>query len=188
MSLYVVIGLGNPGKKYRRTRHNVGFDTIECLGESHNIKISKIKYKSVYGEGRIGNEKVLLVKPQTYMNNSGITALEIRRYYDVPVENIIVVYDDVDIDFGALRIRPKGSAGSHNGMKSMIYHLQNDEFSRIRIGVGRPEGQQDLASFVLNDFNKDEREIISSTIKKASEAVEAIIIKGINKAMNEYNG
>lgn len=186
--MFVVIGLGNPGNKYRKTRHNVGFDTIECLGETHNIKISKIKFKSIYGEGRIGNEKVLLVKPQTYMNNSGISALEILRYYDIPIENIIVIYDDVDIDFGSLRIRPKGSAGSHNGMKSMIYHLQDDEFPRVRIGVGSPKEQQDLADFVLSGFNKEEREIIDITIKKASEAVESIIIKGINKAMNEYNG
>ncbi len=186
--MFAVIGLGNPGHKYRKTRHNVGFDTIECLGETHNIKISKLKFKSIYGEGRISNEKVLLVKPQTYMNNSGISALEILRYYDIPVKNIIVVYDDVDIDFGSLRIRPKGSAGSHNGMKSMIYHLQDDEFPRVRIGVGSPEDQHDLADFVLSGFNKDEREIIDITIKKASEAVESIITKGINKAMNEYNG
>lgn len=182
------MGLGNPGSKYRKTRHNVGFNTIECLGETHNIKISRIKYKSIYGEGKIGNEKVLLIKPQTYMNNSGISALEIRRYYDVPIENIIVVFDDVDIDFGAIRIRPKGSAGSHNGMKSLVYHLQDDEFPRVRIGVGSPEEQQDLASFVLSSFNKTERGIIDITIKKAAEAVEAIITKGINKAMNEYNG
>ncbi len=186
--MFVVIGLGNPGNRYRKTRHNVGFDTIECLAETHDIKISKIKYKSIYGEGRIGNEKVLLVKPQTYMNNSGISAFEIIRYYNIPVENIIVIYDDVDIEFGTLRVRPKGSAGSHNGMKSMIYHLQDDEFPRVRIGVGSPETHQDLANFVLSGFSKDEREIIDITIKKASQAVESIITKGINKAMNEYNG
>lgn len=186
--MFAVIGLGNPGNKYKWTRHNVGFDTIDCLGEIYNVNISKIKHKSVYGETRIGNEKVLLVKPQTYMNNSGISVMDIQKYYDIPTENIIVVYDDIDIGFGDLRIRPKGSAGSHNGMKSIIYHLQDDNFPRVRIGVGRPEGKQDLASFVLSRFNNEERGEIDTTIKDAAKAVECIIAQGVNKAMNEYNG
>lgn len=186
--MFVVIGLGNPGKKYQWTRHNVGFDTIECLAERNNTKISKIKFKSVYAETRIGKEKVLLVKPQTYMNNSGICVMEIQKYYDIPTENIIVIYDDIDIGFASLRVRSKGSAGSHNGMKSIIYHLQDDEFPRIRIGVGRPEGVQDLANFVLSSFSKEERETVDQTIERAAKAVEKIITDGINKSMNEYNG
>ena len=155
--MYIVIGLGNPGKDYSNTRHNVGFDTIDILANRNNIKINKIKFKSVFGEGTIGNEKVLLVKPQTYMNNSGIAVREIYQFYKVPIENILVVVDDIDIDFASVRIRLKGSAGSHNGMKSIIYHLQRDDFPRIKIGIGKRKEEQDLADFVLSRFSKDER-------------------------------
>ncbi len=185
--MFAVIGLGNPGERFRYTRHNVGFDTIECLAERFNVKISKIKHKSIYGQTKINDENILLVKPQTFMNNSGICALEICNYYNISPENIIVIYDDIDIEFGSLRIRPKGSAGSHNGMKSIIYHLQCDDFPRVRIGIGRPNEGLDLADFVLNRFQKEDREIIDETIKKAADAVETIINYSVNKAMNEYN-
>ncbi len=132
-----MVGLGNPGKDYANTRHNVGFNTIDILSERNNIKLNKIKFKSVYGEGIIGNKKVMLVKPQTYMNNSGISLREISQFYKLPIENIIVIVDDIDIDFASIRIRAKGSAGSHNGLKSIIYHLQNDNFPRVKIGIGK---------------------------------------------------
>lgn len=186
--MFAVIGLGNPGRAYDGTRHNVGFDTIDCLAERNNVKLNKIKHKAVYGETYINNEKVILVKPQTYMNRSGECVLDIYSYYNIPIENIIVIYDDIDIKFGSLRIRQKGSAGSHNGMKSIIYHLQSEHFPRIRIGIGKPEEGMDLADFVLSRFTKDEREIIDSTIERAALAVETIISQGLNKAMNEYNG
>ena len=185
--MYIVIGLGNPGKDYSNTRHNVGFDTIDILANRNNIKINKIKFKSVFGEGTIGNEKVLLVKPQTYMNNSGIAVREIYQFYKVPIENILVVVDDIDIDFASVRIRLKGSAGSHNGMKSIIYHLQRDDFPRIKIGIGKRKEEQDLADFVLSRFSKDERIDINSTILTAAEAIEMIIKEDINEAMNKYN-
>jgi len=185
--LFVVVGLGNPGRAYANTRHNVGFDTIDILASRNNIKINKIKFKSVYGEGQIGNEKVMLVKPQTYMNNSGITVKDIYNYYKVPIENIIVIVDDIDIDFASVRVKRKGSAGTHNGLKSIIYLLEDDNFPRVKIGIGKKPENQDLADFVLSRFSKDEREIIEETLNTAAESVEAIIKEGIDNAMNKFN-
>lgn len=185
--MFVVVGLGNPGKEYAGTRHNVGFDAIDLLAQRNNIKINKIKYKSVYGEGTIGNEKVLLVKPQTYMNNSGITVRDIYNFYKVPPENIIVIVDDIDIPFASVRIKRKGSAGSHNGLKSIIYLLQRDDFPRVKIGIGKKHENQDLANFVLSRFSKEERTIIEESILTGAESVEAIIKYGIEEAMNEFN-
>lgn len=185
--MHVIVGLGNPGKDYVNTRHNIGFDTIELLAKRNHININKIKFKSVYGEGTIGNEKVLLVKPQTFMNNSGITVRDIYNYYKIPIENIIVIVDDIDIDFAQVRIRKKGSAGSHNGLKSIIYQLQRDDFPRVKIGIGKKREGQDLANFVLSRFSKDEREIIEESLLIGAESVEAIIKYGVDQAMNEFN-
>lgn len=184
--MYAVIGLGNPGKQFSSTRHNVGFDTIDCLAHRNNVNITKIKHKSIYGETVIGNEKVLLVKPQTYMNNSGICVADIKNYYKIPNENIIVIYDDIDFSVGALKIRKKGSAGTHNGMKSIIYHLQSDEFPRVRIGIGRPI-HEDLKDFVLKRFSKEDRMTIDEVIEGAAKAIEEVIAGNIDKAMNDYN-
>jgi PTH1 family peptidyl-tRNA hydrolase len=186
-SLYVVVGLGNPGKDYTGTRHNVGFDTIDLLAYRNNININKIKFKSVYGEGLIGTEKVILMKPQTYMNNSGIAVLDLYSFYKLPIENILVIVDDIDIEFGTIRIKRKGSAGSHNGLKSIIYHLKRDDFPRVKIGVGKKKEGQDLANFVLSRFSKDERIHIDDAILNAALAIETIIDYDINKAMNEFN-
>lgn len=185
--MFIVVGLGNPGKDYTNTRHNIGFDTIELLAKRNDIKINKIKFQSVYGEGNIGNEKVLLVKPQTYMNNSGISLREIYNFYKIPIENVIVVVDDIDIEFSQVRIRKKGSSGTHNGLKSIVNHLQRDDFPRIKIGVGKKREGQDLANFVLSRFSKEERIIIEESILTAAESVEAIIKFGIEQAMNEFN-
>lgn len=185
--MFIVVGLGNPGKDYTNTRHNIGFDTIDLLANRNNININKIKFKSVYGEGKIGEEKVLLVKPQTYMNNSGIALREIVSYYKIPIENVIVIVDDIDIDFSQVRIRKKGSAGSHNGLKSIIYHLQSEDFPRIKIGIGKKREGQDLANFVLSKFSKEERTIIEESILTGAESVETIIKFGIDTAMNEFN-
>lgn len=185
--MYVVVGLGNPGKDYTNTRHNIGFNTVELLAERNGVKLNKIKFQSIYGEGTIGSEKVLLVKPQTYMNNSGITVGEIARFYKLPIKNLIVIVDDVDIEFSSIRIKAKGSAGSHNGLKSIIYHLKDDNFPRVKIGIGRKHPNEDLANFVLGRFSKEETPIIREAIISASEAVESIIKNDIDKAMNEYN-
>lgn len=185
--MYVVVGLGNPGKDYTSTRHNVGFNTLDLLAKRNNINLNKIKFKSVYGEGFINTKKVMLVKPQTYMNNSGITVREIVNFYKLPIENVIVIVDDIDIGFADIRIKPKGSAGSHNGLKSIIYHLQEDHFPRVKIGIGKKHPQQDLADFVLGRFSKEETIEIDHSILNASEAVEVIITEGIESAMNKFN-
>lgn len=185
--MFAVIGLGNPGKDYTNTRHNVGFDTIDILARRNKIELNKIKFKAVYGEGRIGNEKVLLVKPQTFMNNSGISTKEIFQFYKIPIENIIVLVDDIDIDFANVRVKKKGSAGSHNGLKSIIYHLQDENFPRVKIGIGKKHPNQDLADFVLGRFSKEERTEVEVTLMAAAEAVENIICYDINYAMNKFN-
>lgn len=185
--MFVIVGLGNPGKDYTNTRHNIGFDTIDLLAKRNSININKIKFKSVYGEGTIGSEKVLLVKPQTYMNNSGITVRDIYNFYKVPIENVIIIVDDIDIDFSRVRIKGKGSAGSHNGLKSIIQLLGRDDFPRVKIGIGSKKENQDLANFVLSRFSKDEREIIEGSILTAAESVEIIIKHSLDQAMNEFN-
>lgn len=186
-NLYVIIGLGNPGKDYRDTRHNVGFKTIDLLAERNSIDVNKIKFKSLYGEGFINRKKVILLKPQTYMNNSGIAVREITDYFKVPMDKILIVVDDIDIDFASIKIRKKGSAGSHNGLKSIIYHLQRDDFARVKIGIGKKYPQQDLADFVLSKFPKDEVEDMEIALVNAAEAVETIVIDDLNRAMNKYN-
>lgn len=185
--MYIIIGLGNPGKDYTNTRHNIGFDVIDYLAYKNNIKLNKIKFKSVFGEGYIGREKVLLCKPQTYMNNSGMAVREIFDFYKIDLKNVVVIVDDIDIDFASIRIKQKGSAGSHNGLKSIIYHLQRDDFPRIKIGIGKKHPKQDLADFVLSKFSKEELKDIEIAGKRAAEAVETLINEGIMEAMNIYN-
>lgn len=185
--MIAIIGLGNPGRNYVDTRHNVGFKTIDLLAHRNNIKINKIKFKSVYGEGFIDGEKVLLIKPQTYMNNSGIAVMELFNFYKIPIENIVIIVDDVDIEFGKIKIRKKGSAGTHNGLKSIIYHLQDENFPRLKIGIGKKRENQDLADFVLSKFTKEEQEEIEIAIQNAALAIETIVKDGIDMAMNKFN-
>ncbi|MDO5028409.1 MAG: aminoacyl-tRNA hydrolase [Bacillota bacterium] len=183
----VIAGLGNPGKDYARTRHNVGFMVIDKLIEKLSASPYKIKFQAFISETTIGGEKVLLVKPQTYMNNSGNSLREILDFYKIPSEDLIVIYDDIDIGFSTIRIRKKGSAGSHNGMKSIIYQIQSDTFPRIRIGVGQKHPQQDLANFVLSNFSKEEFEEIDLAVDQAAKAAIAIVEDGLDQAMNKYN-
>ena len=185
--MIAVVGLGNPGREYRDTRHNIGFKTIDLLAHRNNIKINKIKFKSLYGEGFINGEKVLFVKPQTYMNNSGIAVMELLNFYKIPIENLIVIVDDVDIEFASIRIRKKGSGGTHNGLKSIIYHLQADNFPRVKIGIGKKRDQEDLADFVLAKFSREEVEEIAIAVDNAVLAVESIVKDGIDTAMNKFN-
>lgn len=186
--MYVIVGLGNPGKQYEHTRHNVGFDVIDMLSKEYGISVTKIKHKALIGEGRVGTEKVLLVKPQTYMNLSGETLIDIYNYYKVDPENIVVIYDDIDLEVGKLRIRKKGSAGTHNGMRSIIKCLGLSDFPRIRVGVSRPRPGQDLADFVLSRFRKEEADDLQMGLEKATNAVDCIVRENIDKAMNQYNG
>ncbi len=186
--MIVIAGLGNPGSKYENTRHNAGFLTIDLLSKKYGIKVDRLKHKALTGDGLINGERVLLVKPQTFMNLSGESIRDILQWYKVPAENLIVIYDDVDLPAGALRIRARGSSGTHNGMKSVIYQLQSDDFPRIRIGIGRaPEGWE-LADYVLGRFGADEAPAVAKCIERAAEAAALIVSEGVAPAMNKYNG
>ena len=182
----IIAGLGNPGKEYENTKHNVGFLTIDILAEKYDIKVNKIKFKGLVGEGMIGTEKVILVKPQTYMNLSGQCIREIVAFYKLDMEDLVVIYDDIDLPMGNLRIRKKGSAGTHNGMRSIIYDLQDDGFPRVRVGIGG-ERKGDLANYVISGFSGDDRKLIEEAIVKAADAVTCLVEDGIDRAMVDYN-
>lgn len=185
--MYLIVGLGNPEPEYSYTRHNMGFDTINELAKKNNIQINKSKFQALYGTGTIANEKVILLKPQTYMNLSGKSIKEAINFYKIDIDKIIIIYDDLDIEEGIIKIRKKGGAGTHNGMKSVISELHTQEFSRIRIGIGNPKKQIDLANYVLEKLQKKEYEILESAIINASKAIEDIIKLGIDNSMNKYN-
>ncbi len=186
--LMVIVGLGNPGNKYENTRHNVGFCTIDILSEKYGIKVDRLKHRALVGDGNIKGIRVILVKPQTFMNLSGESVRDIIEWYKLAMDNLIVIYDDVDLPAGTIRIRPSGSSGTHNGMRSVIFQLQSDEFPRIRIGIGKaPEGW-DLADYVLSRFSGDDAKVIRQSIERAADAAAAIITDGVTVAMNAYNG
>ena len=184
--MYVICGLGNPGKEYEATRHNMGFLTMDVLSERLGIQIKKLKFKALYGEGTVNGEKVMLVKPQTFMNNSGDALREIMTFYKVPAENIMVVYDDIDLPCGSVRVRPFGGSGTHNGMRSVVYQLQTDRFPRVRVGVGS-NGQIPLMSFVIGKWTEEERPLIADAVLKAADACELWLNKGIQECMNKIN-
>ncbi len=186
--MYIIAGLGNPGRQYENTKHNVGFWAVDLLAEAHSIKIQKLKFKALVGEGDFSGHKVLLVKPQTFMNASGEAIRDIVAFYKEPLDRLIVIYDDIDLEMGDLRIRANGSAGTHNGMRSIVYQLGRDDFPRVRIGTGgaRYEGQ-DLIGYVMGGFPKEKIEAVEGAIEKAAKAAEMIVTDGIDKAMNRYN-
>lgn len=183
----LIVGLGNPGKKYELTRHNIGFIVLDYYSKKVNKPISKVKFKSYYNEFFIGTEKVILLKPQTYMNLSGEAVKSAIQYYDIDMKDVLVIYDDIDVDFGKIRIRKAGSGGSHNGMKNIIYQLLSDEFPRLRVGIGRPENHQ-LVDYVLQRFPKSDWDELREIVIRSSDAIEAFIKDGIDTAMNQYNG
>ncbi len=185
--MYIIIGLGNPSREYEHTRHNIGFDVISRISSEYNIPLDYKKHKAICGKGVIEGERVVLAMPQTYMNLSGESVRELVDFYKVPNENIIVIYDDISLDVGQLRIRFKGSAGGHNGIKSIIAHLGSQEFPRIKVGVGdKPKGW-DLADYVLSRFQGVDAVVIKDAILKSSHAVKDIIKDGLDSAMNLYN-
>ncbi|MBO4896791.1 MAG: aminoacyl-tRNA hydrolase [Clostridia bacterium] len=185
--MYLIAGLGNPGEKYKYTRHNVGFMTIDYLSAVHGIKVKKIKFRALIGEGMIGGEKVLLAKPSTFMNLSGESIAPMAEYFKIPKDKIIVIYDDVALPTGKLRIRPSGSDGGHNGMKSVIYMLETEKFPRIRIGIGNT-GEIPMADFVTGTFSKEDGEKVTSCIKQTDKIISEIIENGVESAMNKFNG
>lgn len=185
---YMIVGLGNPGKQYEITRHNVGFITIDLMSEKYGIKVNKLKFKSLMGEVRIGGKRCLVLKPQTFMNLSGEAVRDAAQFYKIAPENIIVIFDDISLDPGKLRIRRKGSHGGHNGMKNIIYHLNNDNIPRIKMGVGaKPNPEYDLADWVLSRFSKKEAEEIKKAAENAIDAVELMVKGDIDKAMSDFN-
>ncbi|MDD3221848.1 MAG: aminoacyl-tRNA hydrolase [Clostridia bacterium] len=186
--MYMIAGLGNPTKTYEGTRHNIGFMMIDAIGDKYNIDVTTKKHKALVGRGVIGGQRVILAKPQTYMNLSGESIREIADFYKILPENIIIIYDDISLDVGQLRIRKKGSAGGHNGIKSIIAHLSTQEFPRIKVGIGnKPEGW-DLADYVLSKYSKAERECIEEAARDVAGAAELILNDDIDGAMNQYNG
>ena len=186
--MHIIVGLGNPTKEYQNTRHNIGFETIDKLADRFSIAVLEKKHKALIGKGMINGEKVILAKPQTYMNLSGESVRELIDYYKVDEEtDLIVIYDDISLDVGQLRIRKKGSAGGHNGIKSIIQHLGHDRFPRIKMGVGEKPKGYDLADYVLGHFKKEERVIMDESVLTATKAVELMVIDEIGEAMNLYN-
>lgn len=185
--MYLIVGLGNPEEEYSNTRHNMGFDTINKISKEYNIEINKNKFKGIYGTGMIENEKVILLKPQTYMNLSGESIIEAIKFYKIDINKIIVIYDDIDVKPGKIKIRKKGGPGSHNGMKSVINSLGSQEFSRIRVGIGAPEYKNDMINYVIGKVPKEEMNELEEGTKIAKEAVVEIIKNGIDIAMNKFN-
>lgn len=183
----IIIGLGNPTEKYQATRHNIGWDAITRISDDYRIPLNQKKHKAICGMGYIEGEKVILAQPITYMNLSGESVRELVDFYKVPTEDIIVIYDDINLDVGQLRIRKKGSAGGHNGIKSIINHLGTEDFPRIRIGVGEKPKDWDLADYVLSRFKDEEEIAIREALKDTSDACRIIITDGIDAAMNKYN-
>lgn len=186
--MYIVVGLGNPSSKYKGTRHNMGFDAIDNIADRNSIDVSSKKFKGVYGKGVIQGQKVVLLKPETYMNLSGESVRAAVDFFKInPEDELIVLYDDISLAPGKLRLRAKGSAGGHNGIKNIIAHLGTEKFKRVKIGVGEKPAGMDLADYVLGRFDKIERITVDKGIDDAARAVEIMIAEGIDKAMNMFN-
>ena len=185
---WLVVGLGNPGKEYVYTRHNAGFAAVDLICREKNISITKTGYQSLYADCQLGGKRILLMKPQTFMNNSGIAVREAATFYKIAPSNVLVIYDDISLDIGKIRIRRKGSDGGHNGIKSIIYHLQSDAFPRIKIGVGqKPHPDYDLADWVLSDIPAADRDEFAKSADKAYRSAELVLNNDIEKAMQLYN-
>lgn len=186
--MYIIVGLGNPGKEYTNTRHNIGFDVIDMLAEQEGISVLEKKHKAIIGKGYVAGQKCVLVKPHTYMNLSGESVRDVIDYYKVDeTTELIVISDDISLDVGQLRIRKKGSAGGHNGLKNIISHLGHDTFCRVKMGVGEKPKGYDLADYVLGHFTKQEREIMDEAAKKAADAIRMMITEGADATMNAFN-
>ena len=186
---WLIVGLGNPGKQYERTRHNAGFRAIDLLAKELGCKIDKGKFQGLFGQTIYQNKKLFLLKPQTFMNLSGRSVLQLSAYYSIPPQRIIVLFDDISLEPGRLRIRSEGSAGGHNGIKSIISELGSQEFPRVKIGVGaKPREEQDLADWVLSTFSASEEKALSAALPRAGEAALSIIDRGVPETANRFNG
>ncbi|KAK6925231.1 Peptidyl-tRNA hydrolase [Dillenia turbinata] len=185
---WLIVGLGNPGKKYDGTRHNVGFEMVDAIAKAEGISMSTVSFKTLYGKGLIENVPVMFAKPQTFMNASGESVGSIVNYYKIPLNQVLLIYDDLDLPFAKLRLLPKGGHGGHNGMRSVINHLKGSrDFPRLRIGIGRPPGKMDPASFVLRPFNKQEEAELEFAYQTGIEAVRILLLEGFNKSATFVN-
>lgn len=185
--MYLIVGLGNPEEDYSKTRHNMGFNVVNKIAKKYGIEINKKKFDSLYGEGIIENKKVILLKPQTYMNLSGKAIIQVANFYKIPLENICVIYDDMDIELGIIKIRKKGGAGSHNGMKSVVAELNSEDFARIRVGIGTPKFKDDSINYVIGAIPEEEVKVLDEGTTKAADAMISILKDGIDNAMNKFN-
>lgn len=185
--MLLIVGLGNPGKRFDLTRHNAGFLVLDCLADKLGVKLGKIKFQSLIAETQIDGQKVVLMKPQTFMNLSGEAVRAAAEYYKSESANIIIIYDDIDIDFGTIRLRPKGSAGTHNGMRNIVYQLESDRFPRVRVGIRGNQRDAELHEYVLSRFAKEEEKMLADVVNRAADAALAIVREGIDAAMNRYN-
>ena len=186
---WLIVGLGNPGREYEKTRHNAGFRAIDVLADSLGCKIDKAKFQGLYGQANYKGKKIMLLKPQTYMNLSGESVGEAARFYKIPPEHVLVISDDISLATGKLRIRPSGSAGGHNGLKSIIQHLGSDQFPRIKVGVGSPQhAEHDIVDWVIGKPMGEDAKVLTQALEKAAEAVSAVIAQGPQKAMNKFTG
>lgn len=187
INMFVIVGLGNPDRKYENTRHNLGFISLDYIAQEKGVLINKKKHQSLIGEFRMGGHKLVLAKPQTYMNLSGQAVKEIQDFYKVPSENILVIYDDIDIGVGEVRMRSQGSAGTHNGMRSVIAELKTEVFPRIRLGIGRGNPKIPLKDYVLSGFFKEEVPLFEDAVRLAAEGVDIFVEEGTESAMNYVN-
>ena len=185
--MYLIVGLGNPEPEYSKTRHNMGFDVINKLSEKYDIKVNRNGFKALYGTGIIEGKQVILLKPQTYMNLSGDSIIEAMNFYKISPNDIVIIYDDIDTEIGKIKIRKKGSSGCHNGMKSIIFRLQTEDFPRVRIGTGKPEDKSKLIDYVISKLSDDEYENLKEGIKKGENAICELLKNGIDIAMNKFN-
>lgn len=185
--MYLIVGLGNPESDYAKTRHNMGFNVVNQLAKEYGIEVARTKFNSQYEKAVIEGQKALLVKPQTFMNASGEAVIEFAKFYKVELDKIVIIYDDIDIEPGKIRIRKNGSPGTHNGMKSVVHFLNSEEFPRIRVGIGKPKEEQDMIEYVIGAIPEEEKIKLEEGTKKAKEAIIELLKNGIDVAMNKYN-
>lgn len=185
--MYLIVGLGNPEPEYSKTRHNMGFDVINKIAKKYEIDLSRSKFNGIFGSGIIEGEKVILLKPQTFMNLSGQSVKQYVEFYKIPLENILVIYDDMDVEIEKIKIRKKGGPGTHNGMKSIVHELVSEDFSRIRVGIGRPVDEYDAIDYVIGKLDDETYKKLEVGIQKAAEAASECIKNGVDYAMNKFN-
>ena len=186
---WLIVGLGNPGENYARTRHNIGFRAVDCLAGQLGAKLDRAKFRGLYGQATYKGLKLILLKPQTFMNNSGLSVMDAARFYKLPAERVVVLFDDISLDVGRLRVRAEGSAGGHNGIKSIIGGLNSQSFPRVKIGVGaKPHPDYELADWVLSNFTKDEEKLLAPVVEDAASAALELIENGVQAAASKYNG